>query len=99
MSSANAVIMPVPKLQFFGTTGTFLSKPLAGGLVYTCASGGTIANLQDSYTNATAQTKNANPVILDSNGMANIWLTPATYYKIFVYDANNVLQYSTDNIV
>ncbi len=99
MPSANAVIMTPPKLQFFGTTGNYLGKPLAGGLVYTCVAGGTIANLQASYTDATALTQNANPVVLDSNGMANIWLIPATYYKIFVYDANNVLQYSTDNII
>jgi hypothetical protein len=99
MGAANAVIMPIPKQQFWGVTGSYMGKPLAGGLVYTCVAGGTIANLQTSYTDATAATQNPNPVILDSQGMANIWLTPATYYKIFVYDANSVLQYSVDNIV
>ena len=91
-----ATLMPMPKIQFWGVTGSFLGLPLAGGFIYTCIAGGTIGQLQASYTDSGALTANPNPVVLDSNGMANIWLVG--YYKIYVYDQNNVLQYSVDNV-
>ena len=92
----SASLIPMIKSQYFGTTGTYLGLPLAGGFIYTCIPGGTINQLQASYTDSTAATMNANPVTLDSNGMANIWLVG--FYKIFVYDANLVFQYSVDNV-
>ena len=92
----SASLLPVIKSQFWGTTGSYLGIPLAGGFIYTCIPGGTINQLQASYTDATAGTQNANPVTLDSNGMANIWIVG--YCKIYVYDANNVFQYSVDNV-
>jgi hypothetical protein len=91
-----ASLMPMIKAQYFGTTGSYLGLPLAGGFIYTCIPGGTINQLQASYTDSTGATLNANPVTLDSNGMANIWLVG--FYKIFVYDANLVFQYSVDNV-
>ena len=92
----SASLIPMIKSQYFGTAGTYLGLPLAGGFIYTCIPGGTINQLQASYTDSTAATMNANPVTLDSNGMANIWLVG--FYKIFVYDANLVFQYSVDNV-
>ena len=90
-----ASLLPVPKATFFGTTGTFLGKPLAGGQLYTYVAG-SYSVPQATYTDSTATTQNANPVILDSNGMANIWISG--YYNIALYDANGVLQYTEDNV-
>jgi hypothetical protein len=92
----SASLMPMPKMQFWGVTGSYTGIPLAGGLIYTCIPGGTIGQIQLTYTDSTATTANPSPVVLDSNGMANIWLIG--YYKIFVYDANSVLQYTVDNV-
>jgi hypothetical protein len=91
-----ATLMPMPKMQFWGVTGNYTGLPLAGGLIYTCIPGGTIAQIQLSYTDSTATVANPSPVVLDSQGMGNIWLVGT--YKIFVYDANNVLQYTVDNV-
>ena len=91
-----ATLCPMIKMQFFGTTGSFTGLPLAGGLIYTCIPGGTIAQIQLTYTDSTATTANPSPVVLDSQGMANIWLVG--FYRFFVYDANSVLQYTVDNV-
>ena len=92
----SASLCPTIKSQFFGTSGNYLGIPLAGGQIYTCIPGGTINQLQATYTDSTGGVLNTNPITLDSQGMANIWLVG--FYKIFVYDANNVFQYSVDNV-
>ena len=61
---------------------------LAGGCVFTY-SGGTSTPLA-TYTDSTGNTANANPVVLDSTGSANIWLGPATY-KFAVWSDGGVL--------
>jgi len=83
-------LMPIPKQQFIGANGS----PLAGGKVYTYSPGTTTAKA--SYTTSAGDVANANPVILDSAGRASIWLNGL--YKISVYDANDVLQYTQDNV-
>ena len=90
-----ASLLPVVKIQFNGTSGDYLGKPLAGGKLYTYVAGA-YTTLKDTYTDDTAGTANSNPVILDSNGMANIWIDG--YYNIRLYDANDVLQYSEANV-
>jgi hypothetical protein len=90
-----ASLLPIPKIQFYGATGTFQGKPLAGGKLYTYVAG-SYTVLQATYTDSTATTQNANPVILDSNGMADVWI--AGYYNIALYDANDVLQYTEANV-
>jgi len=91
--------MTSPKMQFFGTVSS-VGQPLAGGCVWTYAAGTT--NPLASYTDATGTVQNANPVILDSAGSANIWLGPSVY-KIAVYSsggtncATGTLQLTVDN--
>jgi hypothetical protein len=46
---------------------------------------------------ATGNTANANPVILDSRGEADVWLGPSRY-KWVLYDSNDVLIWSVDGI-
>ena len=88
-----ASLTPTPKQQFFDANG----NPLVAGKVYTYA-GGTTTPIA-TYTDQTGATANANPIILDSRGMANIWLQPTVAYKFVIKDENDVTQYTTDNIL
>ena len=88
-----ASLTPTPKQQFFDANG----NPLVAGKVYTYA-GGTTTPIA-TYTDQTGATANTNPVILDSRGMANIWLQPTIAYKFVITDENDVTQYTTDNIL
>jgi len=87
-----ALLSPTPKQQFFDANGL----PLAGGKVYTYAAGTTSPIA--TYVDAAGVTTNTNPIILDSQGMCNIWLLTSASYKYVVYDADDVLQFTTDNI-
>ena len=87
-----AVLAPQPKAQFFYANGT----PLAGGKVYTYAAGTTTPLA--TFTDASATTPNTNPVILDARGECNLWYSTATSYKVVLRDANDVLQWTVDNI-
>jgi hypothetical protein len=87
-----ALLSPTPKQQFFDSNGL----PLAGGKVYTYAAGTTSPIA--TYVDAAGVTANTNPIILDSQGMCNIWLLTSASYKYVVYDADDVLQFTTDNI-
>jgi hypothetical protein len=87
-----AVLAPEPKAQFFAADGT----PLVGGKVYTYAAGTTTPLA--TFTDASANTPNTNPVILDARGECNLWFTTAASYKIVLKDADDVLQWTVDNI-
>lgn len=85
--------------QFFDANGV----PLSGGFVYTCQPGTTCTaashpSLKTTYSDSTGAggSANANPIVLDSAGRANIWGTG--FYKIAVYDAAGNLIKSNDNV-
>lgn len=78
-----ASLTPSPKMQFLQD-----GEPLAGGKVWTYEAGTTTPLA--TYTDSTGGTPNANPVILDAQGRASIWLDSATLYKFVVLDANDV---------
>jgi hypothetical protein len=80
-----ATLSPSPKMQFFTAAGI----PLVGGKLYTYASGTALPLA--TYTDSTALTVNANPVILDSRGEANVWFGPSRYTL--------VLRDSVDNLI
>ena len=86
-----ASLTPTPKQQIFGSDGA----PLVGGKIYTYAAGTTTPLA--TYTDAGAGTANTNPIILNSLGQANIWLSTASY-KFSVYTSADVLLYTVDNI-
>jgi hypothetical protein len=86
-----AMLTPSPKVQFFESNG----EPLVGGKLFTYAAGTTVPLA--TYTDFTGNTTNANPVILDSRGEANVWLGPSRY-KWVLYDADDVLIWSVDGI-
>ena len=92
-----ASLLPIPVMRFVYPVGTALAgQPLAGGLVYTYAAG--TSTPKTTYTDSTALTANPNPVVLDANGQASIWLSGA--YKINVTDVNAVQipDYPIDNV-
>lgn len=86
-----AALTPVPKIQFFADDGT----PLVGGKLYSYAAGTTTPLA--TYTTYAGTVANTNPVILDSRGEANVWLG-ANVYKLALYDADNALIWTVDNI-
>lgn len=93
---SNASLMPIPKIQFFGNNGL----PLSGGMLYTAAPG-TYAGPgqtqpQATYTDSSGSVANANPVVLDSQGRANVWLSG--FYKMALYDSQGNLIWTEDNV-
>ncbi len=51
-----------------------------------------------TYTDSTGLTPNANPVILDANGEANVWMTDGSY-KFVLLDSLGVPQWTVDNVL
>ena len=88
---ATTSLSPTPKLQFFDLNGA----PLSGGLLYTYAAGTTTP--LTSYTDSTGNIANTNPIVLDSRGEANVWLSGAIY-KFALYTSVSVLIWTVDNI-
>ena len=79
--------------QFFDDSGT----PLAGGLIYTYAAGGTTPLV--TYTSSTGLIAHPNPIVLDSAGRINeIWIAEGTSYKFVLKSSTNVLIGSFDNL-
>lgn len=71
--------------------------PLAGGQLFSYQAG--TSTPQATYSDQSGGTPNANPVILDSNGEANVWLDPTLSYKFILQDASNNVQWTVDNVV
>ena len=86
----------VPQVQLLDNNG----DPLSAGHVHTYISG-TTTN-QATYTDSTLNTANANPVVLDAAGRANIWLDETLSYRMDVvagsHAAGETALYSIDNI-
>lgn len=59
-------------------------NPLSGGLVYTYSAG--TLTPKATYTTQAGNVANANPVVLDSTGRANIWLGSGSY-KFVITDS------------
>lgn len=89
--SLMATLSPLPKMQFFSTAGV----PLVGGKLYTYAAGTTTPLA--TYTSQSGITANTNPIILDSRGEANVWLSSAAY-KLKLTTAADVEIWTVDNV-
>lgn len=81
----------VPRFRAFTQAGV----PMAGGKLYTYVA--TTSTPQATYTDATLLVANANPVVLDANGEAAVWIGPAAY-KFILKDASDVTQWTVDNV-
>jgi hypothetical protein len=86
-----ATLTPNPKQQFFDANG----NPLVGGKLYSYQAGTTTPLV--TYVDQAATATNANPIILDSRGEANVWLGTAAY-KLALYTATDVLVWTVDDI-
>jgi hypothetical protein len=71
-----------------------LGVPLNGGKVYFYINGTNTP--KDTYSNSTLTIANSNPVILDTNGEATIYLSGG--YKVVLYNSADVLQWTMDNL-
>lgn len=71
-------------------------NPLNGGLLYTYEADSSTPKV--TYTDSSAGTENENPVELDANGYANVWLGDGAY-KFILKNSAGVTQWSIDNIV
>jgi len=87
-----AKISPYGIYRAFNLAGT---AALDGGKLYTYEAGTTTP--KPTYTDASGNTANANPVVLDVNGSARIWLDVGGY-KFVLTDKNDVEQFTEDNI-
>ncbi len=90
-----AIISPWPKFQAFDSNG----DPLVGGLLYTYAAGSTTP--LTTYTSSTAGTPNANPVVLNSRGEADVWLQSLPYKFVLTAAGGDPMSpiWSVDNIL
>lgn len=80
-----------PVVQWFDNNG----NPLSGGLISTFAAGTTTP--QATFTDSTGGTPNANPVVLDAAGRAQIWFGAASY-KLVLKTSAGVTLMTIDNI-
>lgn len=87
---ANKSASPTLKKQYFKDDG----NPAAGYLLYTYAAG-TLVPLA-TYTDYAGLTPNANPIVLDSAGRADIWFSAASY-KLVLKTAAGVVVWTQDN--
>lgn len=86
-----AGLPPITKWRAFTATGA----PLVGGKLYTYVA--TTATPKATYTDYGGLTANANPVVLDANGEADIWLGTG-YYKFVLKNSAGVTQWTMDNV-
>lgn len=71
-------------------------EPLAGGKLYTYEAGTTTP--KDTFTTQDESVANANPVILDANGYADVWLGTG-FYKLVLTDSSDVTLWTIDDVV
>lgn len=86
-----ARLMPPLKYQPLDDEGAIIP----GGKLYTYIAG--TSTKLTTYTDESGDVSNANPVILDAAGRADVWLG-ARIYKMILKDADDALIYSQDNV-
>jgi len=88
-----AINLHYPKMKVFQLTSTQVAS---GAKIYTYEAG--ISTDKATYSDQALTTANANPVITDSNGEAQVWLEDDGLYKIVIHDSDDVLISSVDNV-
>jgi hypothetical protein len=83
-------LTPYPRFRAFTSNG----DPLVGGKLYTYQTNTTTPKA--TYTDQAGLTPNSNPVILDADGEANVWLNGL--YRFRLDDAGDITQWTIDNI-
>lgn len=86
--------VPIPVFTAVDEDGV----PLVGGKLYTYATGTTTPKA--TYTDVTKGTPNTNPIILDDNGQAHVWIDAADgSYRFVLTDADDVELWARNGIV
>lgn len=88
-----ASLAPQPNFRSLNLSAT---GPNAGGKLFTYISGTTTP--QVTYTSSTAMVPNANPVIFDANGFANVWLDASLTYTFLETDSTGTPIRTQDGI-
>lgn len=86
-----AMLLPWLKARFFDSNG----RPLEGGKLYSYRAG--TSAKASTFADASGAVPNTNPVILDANGEASIWVGDLAY-KFILKDENDVEQWTVDNV-
>jgi hypothetical protein len=86
-----ANIAPQPRFRAFDSNG----DPLSGGLLYTYEAGTTTP--KETYTTEAGDVANTNPVVLDSDGYADVWLGDGGY-KFVLKDSTDVTLWTVDDL-
>jgi hypothetical protein len=84
-------VLYVPHFAYFTDNN---GNPLVGGKLYSYAA--TTTTPKATYTTATGDIENTNPVVLDAYGRATVFLSGS--YKFTLTDANDVPIRTTDNV-
>lgn len=86
-----AELLPTLKQRFFDVNGV----PLVGGQLFSYAAGTTTPLA--TFTDQSGSSANTNPVILDADGEADIWMGGLSY-KFVLQDSTGVVQWTVDNV-
>lgn len=86
-----AKLAPQGPFRAFDNNG----DPLDGGKLYTYVAGTTTP--KDTFTTEAGDVANDNPIILDANGYADVWLGDGAY-KFVLKDENDVTLWTLDDI-
>lgn len=87
-----ALLSPQIKQRFFDANGA----PLVGGKLYSYEAGTTTPLA--TYTDSEGLTPNSNPIILDANGEADVWLVSESY-KFELTAADDTSIWVVDNVL
>ena len=87
----SAVLAPVFRQRFFDSNG----DPLVGGKLYSYVA--ETSTPAATFTDQSGTTPNTNPIVLDANGEANVWLGSGSY-KFVLTDSNDVVQWTVDDV-
>lgn len=89
----DTTISPTPKFSAYDANG----DPYVGAKLYTYQSGTTIPNT--TWTDSTKATPNPNPITLNSNGQADVWIDSTNgKYRYKLVDPDGVTVFTVDSI-
>lgn len=92
MASITTQLIPAPVLRVYDNSGNLA----IGGMIYTYLAGTTTPVA--TYTDATGNTQNTNPIILNSRGECQIWITASNAFKLVAEDAQGNLLWTSDYV-
>lgn len=87
-----ASLSPLVRQRFFDQNGL----PLSGGKLWSYQAGTNTPKA--TYVDKAESAANTNPIILDSEGYADVWLTSG-FYKFVLKDSNDVVLWTKDNVM